>query len=106
MLRMSFPPSRMQMATMALVLTGAWLSGPPPAPAADHLDGPRLQQLPQLLGNLDINDVYVFQAQKHTNTVLIMTLSPAAGLLGPASFSTIGAYEFKIENTGDNIEDL
>ncbi len=89
-----------------LALAGAVVVSPVDAPAADHLDGPRLMADPQRLGNLDINDVYVFQGGKSTNTVLILTLSPSAGILGPASFSSSGFYEFKIENTGDATEDL
>lgn len=76
------------------------------ARAADHLDGPRLMANPAGLGNLDINDVYIFQGANPKNTVLIMTLSPAAGILGPASFSTIGAYEFKIVNDGSTAEHM
>ncbi len=104
MMSTSFLRVRTSMATLALAAAVA--VGPGSARAADHLDGPRLQVDPTVLGNLDINDVYIFQAPDPTQTVMIMTLSPAAGLLGPAVFSTFGAYEFKIENTGDASEDL
>jgi hypothetical protein len=86
----------------------AWAlsAGTPAVDAADHLDGPRLTNNPGLLGNLDINDVYIFKGSTAKNTVLVMTVSPAAGVLGPPTFSTAGAYEFKIENNGDTSEDL
>ena len=64
----------------ALALLGALAVGPVGAKAADHLDGPRLMANPAALGNLDINDVYAFQAANPQNAVLIMTLSPAAGV--------------------------
>src|SRR4051794_13848115 len=89
----------------ALALLGALALGPVGAEAADHLDGPRLMANPTGLGNLDLNDVYAFQGSNPQNAVLIMTLSPAAGVLGPASFSTFGAYEFKVDNDGDAHED-
>jgi hypothetical protein len=78
----------------------------PVARAADHLDGPRLMANPQVLGNLDVNDVYIFQGANKANTAMIMTLSPAAGVLGPTHFNPGGVYEFKIENNGDTQEDL
>ncbi len=40
------------------------------------------------------------------NTVLIMTLSPAAGVFGPTVFQPGGLYELKIDNTGDAVEDV
>ena len=61
---------------------------------------------PTVFGNLDINDVYIFRASTPKNTVLIMTLSPAAGVLGPAMFSPIGTYQFEIENNNDTTPDL
>jgi len=90
----------------ALALLGALALGPVAAKAADHLDGPRLMANPAALGALDINDVYAFQGFNSQNTVLIMTLSPAAGVLGPATFSPYGAYEFKVDNNGDAHEDI
>src|SRR4051812_29221661 len=91
--------SRSRIPAALLALVGVMGSGPAAAPAADHLDGPRLTANPTVLGNLDLNDVYAFRAANPRNTVLIMTLSPAAGILGPAMFSPMGAYEFKINNT-------
>jgi hypothetical protein len=89
-----------------LALVGALALGSPDATAADHLDGPRLTANPTVLGNLDINDVYIFRAFNPKNTVLIMTLSPAAGVLGPAMFNPMGTYQFEIENNNDTTTDL
>ena len=89
-----------------LALVGALALGPLAASAADHLDGPRLMANPTVLGNLDINDVYIFKAFNPKNTVLIMTLSPAAGVLGPAMFNPMGMYQFEIENNNDTSPDL
>ena len=99
-MKRSFPSRLFMGALLVLGASASW------APAADHLDGPRLMAFPQGLGNLDINDVYAFQAPNKSNTVLILTLSPAAGVLGPPAFSSMGAYEIKVDNTGDAVEDL
>jgi len=74
-----------------------------PIGAADHLDGP----LVMTDGQLDINDVYAFQSPaKASNSVLIMTTTPLAGVQNPATFSSTGAYEFKVDTNGDAKEDI
>lgn len=74
-----------------------------PIGAADHLDGPQVKTDAQL----DINDLYAFQApQNAQNTVLVMTVVPLAGATNPATFSSTGTYEFKIDNTGDAKEEI
>jgi hypothetical protein len=70
--------------------------------AADHLDAPTVKTD----GRIDINDVYVFQGQNAGNTVLAMTIDPAAGLLSPTSFRAGALYEFKVSTNGDVIPDL
>lgn len=72
------------------------------AGAADHLDAPVVQTD----GRLDINDVYAFT--NGGNTVLAMTVNPAAGVLSPTSLrSTPGSrYEFNIDNDGDYKPDI
>ena len=78
-----------------------------PARTADHRDGPRIAQNTPTLGNIDINDVYIFRSpQSNQRTVMIMTLSAAAGVIGPAQFDPNAAYEFRIDNTGDAITDV
>jgi hypothetical protein len=77
------------------------------AEAADHRDGPRIAQNTTTLGNIDINDVYIFHAPHGADkTVMIMTLSAAAGVVGPAHFHSGATYEFRIDNTGDAVSDV
>jgi hypothetical protein len=78
-----------------------------PARTADHRDGPRIAQNTPTLGNIDINDVYIFRSPHSTQrTVMIMTLSAAAGVIGPAQFDPSAGYEFRIDNTGDAVTDV
>ena len=68
------------------------------ARAADHGDAPGVR----LQGNLDINDVYLFTSPTDAaNTVMIMTVSPFAGISGPLNFESSGAYEIVVDNNGD-----
>jgi hypothetical protein len=106
MMKTTFPPVRLLVAGLALALAATFVLGPVSARGADHLDSPRLKVAPTILGNLDINDVYIFQGANRQHTVMIMTLSPAAGVLGPAMFSTFGTYQFLIYNTGGTSPDL
>jgi len=70
--------------------------------AADHLDAPTVRGD----GRIDINDVYVFQGHNANNTVLAMTVDPAAGILSPTSFRKGAVYEFKVSTDGDAIPDV
>lgn len=85
-------------AMMAMVLGLAALS----AGAADHLDAPIVREN----GRLDINDVYAFV--NGDNTVLVMTVNPAAGVLSPTTLESVPGtrYEFAIDNDGDYQEDI
>src|SRR4051812_1208621 len=78
------------------------------ANAADHLDAPSLGSLSagSLQGDRDINDVYAFDGANAGKTVLAMTVSPAAGLLGPLAFGSNVRYTLHIDNTGDNVADV
>jgi hypothetical protein len=77
------------------------------ANAADHLDAPSLGSLSagSLQGDRDINDVYVFDGSNAGKTVLAMTVSPAAGLLGPLAFGSNVRYTINVDNSGDNVAD-
>ncbi|MEM7326223.1 MAG: DUF4331 family protein [Actinomycetota bacterium] len=69
-----------------------------PVDAADHLDAPNVQ----LDGRVDINDVYVFQSPENPdNTVLMMTVNPAAGVLSPTTFDRRASYRFQIDTNGN-----
>ena len=64
-----------------------------PAMAADHLDAP----LVQLDGRTDINDFYMFQSPENSdNTVMVMTVNPAAGVLSGTTFDQEADYNFNL----------
>src|SRR6266487_972067 len=73
--------------------------------AADHLDAPTVRND----GRIDINDVYVFQSgpnQTGSQTVLAMTIDPAAGFLSPTSFRPGAVYQFNVSTNGDTIPEI
>lgn len=71
--------------------------------AADHRDAPLIS----LEGRADLNDVYIFQSPANpSNTVLIMTVNPFAGVLSPTTFHPHCDYDFKIDRNGDAKEDF
>jgi len=74
--------------------------------AADHLDAPGLMP-PGGDTRLDINDVYAFRSPSNaSNSVLIMTVDPLAGVLNDGTFRSGAAYDFKIDSNGDAKEDM
>ncbi len=74
--------------------------------AADHLDSPGLTP-PGGDTRLDINDVYVFQSPGNANNVVfIVTLSPAAGVIGETTFHPTAFYEIKIDTNANALENL
>ncbi len=79
-------------------LLGAGLAATVPVEAADHLEAPRVQAD----GRTDINDLYAFQSPENPdNTVLIMTVNPAAGISSPRTFDHKANYRFRIDIDGD-----
>lgn len=83
------------LAAMLLVTTGA-----------DHRDAPNVN----IERETDINDVFVFvNPNDTTKVVFAMTVNPFTPRNGPVSnvaFDHNALYEFKIDNTGDAVEDL
>jgi hypothetical protein len=77
--------------------------------AADHIDAPAVTGPGSTsLGN-DITDIYAFQSPAdNSKMVFVMNvqglLSPAAS--ATATFPSNVMYEFNIDNSGDNVEDL
>lgn len=77
--------------------------------AADHIDAPAVTGSGSTsLGN-DITDIYAFQSPAD-NSKMVFVMN-TQGLLSPsataaASFPSNVMYEFNIDNTGDNVEDL
>jgi hypothetical protein len=77
--------------------------------AADHIDAPAVTGPGSTSPGNDITDIYAFQSPTD-NTKMVFVLN-TQGLLSPsasmtASFPSNVMYEFNIDNTGDNIEDL
>lgn len=77
--------------------------------AADHIDAPAVTGAGNTSPGNDITDVYAFQSPAdNTKMVFVMNtqglLSPAAS--ATATFPSNVMYEFNIDNTGDNVEDL
>lgn len=73
------------------------------ATAADHLDAPNVMGM----GDVDINDLYAFQSPTNPdNTVLIMTVNPAAGAISGQFFNTGAEYTLNVDNTGDAVADV
>ena len=89
-------------AAAALGLTAAAVAAVNPVEAADHLEAP----LVQLDGRTDINDIYAFQSPADpANTVLVLTVNPAAGVLSPTTFDPSGRYRLHIDTDGDAKKD-
>jgi hypothetical protein len=77
--------------------------------AADHIDAPAVTGPGNTSPGNDITDIYAFQSPSDNSKMVFVLntqglLSPAAS--GTASFPPNVLYEFNIDNTGDNIEDL
>jgi hypothetical protein len=89
----------------ALVATTLLVRPPASVKAADHRDAPTVDGLPEG----DITDIFTFlDPNDSSKIVLIMNVNPFAI---PASSSTYRyspdfLYQFKIDNTGDAVEDL
>jgi hypothetical protein len=77
--------------------------------AADHIDAPAVTGANSSSIGTDITDVYAFQSPAdNSKMVFVMNvqglMSPAAS--ATASFPSNVLYEFNIDNSGDNREDL
>src|ERR1700761_9072434 len=71
--------------------------------AADHNDAPAVKGQ-----TTDITDLYVFEGKNTNNLVFVGNsqglITPAA--TGSAQFDPTNLIQFKIDNNGDNVEDL
>jgi Domain of unknown function (DUF4331) len=77
--------------------------------AADHIDAPAVTGPGSTSPGNDITDVYAFQSPTD-NSKMVFVMN-TQGLLSPAAtegakFPSNVMYEFNIDNTGDNVEDL
>jgi hypothetical protein len=75
--------------------------------AADHLDSPFVVLDPKI----DITDVYVFHpgsagAQDLSKLVFVLNIHPLTPPAMKPTFSDNSVYQFKIDNTGDAVEDI
>lgn len=88
---------------MALVAVAAIGILVAPTRTADHRDAPGINED----GRADLLDVYAFINPENGNVVLAQTVNPFSigGATGVA-FAADVLYEFKVDNTGDNVEDL
>ncbi len=77
--------------------------------AADHIDAPAVTGAGSTSPGNDITDLYAFQSPSD-NSKMVFVMN-TQGLLAPsatatAQFPSDVMYEFNIDNTGDNVEDL
>jgi hypothetical protein len=73
--------------------------------SSDHADTPEIAASP----GVDLTDVFIFPSAENTNNVVLaMNVSPLipAGQSSTRSFDPNVLYQFKIDNTGDGMEDL
>jgi hypothetical protein len=97
-LRTVWGPIAILLAALALVVgSSAFRAG-----ASDHLDAPTVRAD----GRIDINDLYVFQGNNSSDTVLVMTVDPAAGILSPKSFRPGATYQFNVSTNSDTIPEV
>jgi hypothetical protein len=85
------------MAACAVLLVGGIVY------AADHMDAPAVK------GQVtDITDLYVFEGKNTDNLVFVGNSQGllAPGVTGSAAFNANTLIQFKIDNDGDNVEDL
>ena len=74
-----------------------------PAQTADHRDAPAISED----GRADLLDVFGFVNPNNGNIVFAATINPfSIGGAIQVAFGPDILYEFKIDNTGDNVEDL
>ena len=94
-------------AWLGLLAALAGLVTPGASEGADHRDSPRLMANIAFEGTVDINDVYLFQSPTAKDrTVIIVTLSPAAGVVGPTTFHPYCLYEIRVQNTAAIADNL
>lgn len=89
-------------AALALIVPACFIGT---SRASDHADTPEIAASP----GTDLTDVYVFQSPKDPNrVVLAMSVHPLIpkGKGMEASFDPNVLYQFKIDNSGDAVEDL
>lgn len=92
---------RSSMRVAMIAIASVALTVPGLVSAADHLDGPAVSAN----GAIDINDVYAFEGAEG-NTVLAITVNPAAGMISGTTFDPSAEYVLNIDTDGDAAADL
>ncbi len=72
---------------------------------ADHLDAPGTMS-PSGRNDGDINDVYVFEGNNRSKTVIAVTTHPAAGAISPLEYATDIAYKVRVDRNSDAVADI
>ena len=94
-----FTPAKARIAAGALLVAASAIVGQRVL-ASDHQDTPEVELNPRM----DINDVFAFPGSAADRIVLAMTTSsPIQGT--SASFDNNLLYQFRIDNSGDAVED-
>src|SRR5688572_19915247 len=94
-----FTPAKARVAAGALLVAATAIVGHRVL-ASDHQDTPEVELNPRM----DINDVFAFPGSAADRIVLAMTTSsPIQGT--NASFDNNLLYQFRIDNSGDAVED-
>jgi hypothetical protein len=71
------------------------------ASAADHLEAP----LAKANHDLDITDIYAFDAANSKNTALVLNVNPLAGVVSGVTFATNAEYRLNVDTNGDSVAD-
>jgi hypothetical protein len=75
------------------------------AQSADHLDAPGLTP-PSGRLDADINDVFVFEGEDPSRTVIAVTTHPAVGVFSSPNYATDVDYTINVDRNGDAVQDL
>src|SRR5579872_3145664 len=97
--------SRRRLALLALAVAVVPTVALVRARGSDHADTPAIAAMP----GADLTDVYIFPSPLNpNNVVLVMNVHPLipSGQANTVVFDPNVLYQFKIDNTGDNVEDL
>lgn len=69
---------------------------------SDHVDTAEVELSPAL----DLNDVYVFPGSSDDRIVMVMNVGSPISRLAEPRFDGNALYQFRVDNTGDAVEDL
>ena len=102
---MAFSRKKFALLAVGALLVPALLLGKMKAHGSDHADTPANAATP----GADLTDLYIFPSPSNTNNVvLVMNVHPLipTGQAVGVAFDPNVLYQFKLDVTGDNVEDL